>query len=71
MNRRGPRADMREGLIHSIQRDVEIDEREPGAAPTHPRRPSRPEVESDDKCAAEIDALWRAVKKLARAKVGV
>ena len=30
--------DMREGLIHSIQGNVEIDEPEPGAAPTHPRR---------------------------------
>lgn len=32
-------SDMREGLIHSIQGNVEIDEPEPGAAPTHPRRP--------------------------------
>ena len=32
-------ADMREGLIHSIQRNVEIDEPEPGAAPTRPRHP--------------------------------
>ena len=31
--------DMREGLIHSIQLNVELDEPEPGAAPTHPRRP--------------------------------
>ena len=31
---------------------------------------SGPEVESDGKCGAEIDALWRAVKKLTRAKVG-
>ena len=31
--------DMREGLIHSIQGNVEIDEPEPGAAPTQPRRP--------------------------------
>jgi DNA-directed RNA polymerase subunit omega len=31
--------DMREGLIHSIQGNVEIDEPEPGAAPTLPRRP--------------------------------
>jgi chromosome partitioning protein len=31
---------------------------------------SGPEVESDGKCATEIDALWRAVKKLARSKVG-
>ena len=31
--------DMREGLIHSIQGNVEIDEPEPGAAPTHPLRP--------------------------------
>ena len=30
---------MREGLIHSIQGNVEIDEPEPGAVPTHPRRP--------------------------------
>jgi DNA-directed RNA polymerase subunit omega len=32
-------SDMREGLIHSIQGNVEIDEPEPGAAPTHARRP--------------------------------
>jgi DNA-directed RNA polymerase subunit omega len=31
--------DMREGLIHSIQLNVELDEPEPGAAPTHPLRP--------------------------------
>lgn len=31
---------------------------------------SGPEVENDGKCAAEIDALWRAVKRLVRAKVG-
>lgn len=29
-----------------------------------------PEVESDGKCGAEIDALWRVVKKLTRVKVG-
>jgi DNA-directed RNA polymerase subunit omega len=36
-----PADDMREGLIHSIQRNVEVDEPEPGAAPTLPqdRRP--------------------------------
>jgi DNA-directed RNA polymerase subunit omega len=31
--------DMREGLIHSIQGNVEIDEPEPDAGPTPPRRP--------------------------------
>jgi DNA-directed RNA polymerase subunit omega len=31
--------DMREGLIHSIQVNVELDEPEPGAAPIHPLRP--------------------------------
>ena len=31
--------DMREGLIHSIQRNVEIDEPEPSATPSQPRRP--------------------------------
>ena len=31
--------DMREGLIHSIQLNIDVDEPEPGAAPTHPRRP--------------------------------
>ena len=30
---------MREGLIHSIQRNVEIDEPEPGAVPSRPRHP--------------------------------
>lgn len=36
-----PPDDMREGLIHSIQKNVEVDEPEPGAAPTLPieRRP--------------------------------
>jgi chromosome partitioning protein len=29
-----------------------------------------PEVENDGKCSAEINALWRVVKKLARARVG-
>ena len=32
-------ADLREGLIHSIQANVEIDEPEPGAAPTQERPP--------------------------------
>ena len=31
--------DMREGLIHSIQVNDELDEPEPGAAPPHPLRP--------------------------------
>ena len=31
--------DAREGLIHSMQSNVEIDEPEPGAAPVHPRPP--------------------------------
>jgi DNA-directed RNA polymerase subunit omega len=31
--------DMREGLIHSIQGSVEMDEPEPDARPTPPRRP--------------------------------
>jgi DNA-directed RNA polymerase subunit omega len=31
---------MREGLIHSIQGNVEIDEPEPDAGPTPPRRPT-------------------------------
>jgi DNA-directed RNA polymerase subunit omega len=31
--------DMREGLIHSIQGNVEMDEPEPDAGPTPPRRP--------------------------------
>jgi chromosome partitioning protein len=31
---------------------------------------SGPEVESDGKCGAEIDALWRVVKKLTHVKVG-
>jgi DNA-directed RNA polymerase subunit omega len=37
-----PPDDMREGLIHSIQKNVEVDEPEPGAAPTLPieRRPT-------------------------------
>jgi DNA-directed RNA polymerase subunit omega len=31
--------DTREGLIHSMQSNVEIDEPEPGAAPTRPQEP--------------------------------
>jgi DNA-directed RNA polymerase subunit omega len=36
-----PPDDLREGLIHSIQKNVEVDEPEPGAAPSLPieRRP--------------------------------
>jgi DNA-directed RNA polymerase subunit omega len=33
-------ADLREGLIHSIQANVEIDEPEPAAAPTQDRPPT-------------------------------
>ena len=32
-------ADLREGLIHSIQFNAELDDPEPGAAPAHPRPP--------------------------------
>jgi len=32
-------SDTREGLLHSMQGNVEIDEPEPGAAPTRPHRP--------------------------------
>ena len=31
--------DLKEDLIHSLQKYVEVDEPEPGAAPTHPRLP--------------------------------
>ena len=39
--------DVREGLIHSIQHNVEIDEPEPGAAPTRPQE-HRPMLGRDD-----------------------
>ena len=39
--------DMREHLIHSIQGNVEIDEPEPGAAPTRPQE-RRPMLGRDD-----------------------
>jgi DNA-directed RNA polymerase subunit omega len=42
-----PPEDMREGLIHSIQRNVEVDEPEPGAAPTLPQD-RRPVLGRDD-----------------------
>ena len=42
-----PADDLREGLIHSIQRNVEVDEPEPGAAPTMPQE-RRPILGRDD-----------------------
>ena len=39
--------DMREGLIHSIQKNVEVDEPEPGAAPMLPQD-RRPTLGRDD-----------------------
>jgi DNA-directed RNA polymerase subunit omega len=42
-----PADDMREGLIHSIQKNVEVDEPEPGAAPTLPQE-RRPILGRDD-----------------------
>lgn len=42
-----PPDDMREGLIHSIQKNVEVDEPEPGAAPMLPQD-RRPTLGRDD-----------------------
>jgi DNA-directed RNA polymerase subunit omega len=40
--------DMREGLIHSIQKEVEIDEPEAAAAPMLPAQSMRPTLGRDD-----------------------
>jgi DNA-directed RNA polymerase subunit omega len=49
--------DMREGLVHSIQRNVEIDEPEPGAVPTLPQG-CRPTLGRDDQATdTAVDVL--------------
>lgn len=52
-----PADDMREGLIHSIQRNVEVDEPEPGAAPTLPQD-RRPILGRDDQTTdTQVDVI--------------
>jgi DNA-directed RNA polymerase subunit omega len=52
-----PADDMREGLIHSIQRNVEVDEPEPGAAPTLPQD-RRPILGRDDQSTdTQVDVI--------------
>ena len=52
-----PADDMREGLIHSIQKNVEVDEPEPGAAPTLPQE-RRPILGRDDQSAdTQVDVI--------------
>jgi DNA-directed RNA polymerase subunit omega len=48
-----PADDMREGLIHSIQKNVEVDEPEPGAAPTLPLE-RRPTLGRDDQASDTV-----------------
>jgi DNA-directed RNA polymerase subunit omega len=58
---------MREGLIHSIQGNVEIDEPEPDAGPSPPRRPMLGrEDQSTDSMVDMIteDQLLRGLKSL-------
>jgi DNA-directed RNA polymerase subunit omega len=62
-------ADMREGLIHSLQHNVEIDEPEPVAAPMLPRA-MRPTLGRDDRShdtlidAMTEEALLRGLQQL-------
>ena len=59
--------DMREGLIHSIQGNVEVDEPEPGAAPTHPRRPMLGRDDQSTDTAVDMiteDQLLRGLESL-------
>jgi DNA-directed RNA polymerase subunit omega len=52
-----PPDDMREGLIHSIQKNVEVDEPEPGAAPTLPQE-RRPILGRDDQSSdTQVDVI--------------
>jgi len=61
--------DMREGLIHSIQCRVEIDEPEPAAVPTRPRQ-RRPMFGRDDELTDTLvdviteERLLRGLKSL-------
>ena len=59
--------DMREGLIHSIQGNVEIDEPEPGSAPTHPRRPMLGRDDQSTDTVVDViteDQLLRGLERL-------
>ena len=63
--------DMREGLIHSIQHNVEIDEPEAAAAPIDPRQHRislGPDDQSSDKTVDTLteEELLHAMEKLAR-----
>ena len=52
-----PADDMREGLIHSIQKNVEVDEPEPDAAPTLPQE-RRPILGRDDQSTdTQVDVI--------------
>ena len=52
-----PADDMREGLIHSIQKNVEVDEPEPGAAPVLPQE-RRPILGRDDQSTdTQVDVI--------------
>src|SRR5262249_35900620 len=52
-----PAEDMRRGLIHSIQRNVEVDDPEPGAAPTLPQE-RRPILGRDDQSTdTQVDVI--------------
>ena len=62
--------DMREGLIHSIQGNVEIDEPEPGAAPTLPHRALLGRDDQSTDTLIDIiteDQLLRGLQKLRQA----
>jgi DNA-directed RNA polymerase subunit omega len=59
--------DMREGLIHSIQKNVEVDEPEAGAAPLLPQSPGRQMLGRDDQSAdTTIDQITMSEEQLLR-----
>ena len=59
--------DMREGLIHSIQKNVEVDEPEAGAAPLLPADRSRQTLGRDDQASdSAIDQITMSEEQLLR-----
>ena len=59
--------DMREGLIHSIQKNVEVDEPEAGAAPLLPADRSRQSLGRDEQSAdTQIDQITMSEEQLLR-----
>ena len=59
--------DMREGLIHSIQKNVEVDEPEAGAAPLLPADRSRQALGRDDQAMdSAIDQITMSEEQLLR-----